>query len=148
MSVEKSRAEIEYLLSRYGASAFAYAVDGERAMLQFRVDNRMVRMMIRLPDRTEKRFACTKIRKSARSKEDAHRAWEQECRRLWRSLALLVKAKLEACASKISTVEREFLADILLPDGGTVGERLTPQLEAAYTNGRMPALLGMAAEEN
>jgi hypothetical protein len=68
--------------------------------------------------------------------------WEQGCRARWRQLYLLVKAKIEAVSIGLSTVEREFLADVYLPDGRTVGEALAPQLAEAYANGTFPRLLG------
>lgn len=71
----------------------------------------------------------------------ARDAYEQEIRRRWRSLLLVVKAKLTAVADGISTVEREFLADLVIPTGQTLAEWLAPQLEAAYAHGGVPALL-------
>ena len=44
-------------------------------------------------------------------------AWEQVCRQRWRALLLIIRAKLEAVASGITTLENEFLANIVLPDG-------------------------------
>ncbi|MBT9828162.1 hypothetical protein GPL19_19805 [Enterocloster bolteae] len=43
----------------------------------------------------------------------------------------------------ISTVEREFLYDIVLPDGRTAGEWIAPQIEMSYQTGQMPAMLPM-----
>ena len=65
-------------------------------------------------------------------------AWEQACRQHWRSLLLIILAKLEAVESGITTLESEFLANIVLPYGGTVGQWLTPQMEEAYAVGRVP----------
>lgn len=48
--------------------------------------------------------------------------------RRWRALLLVTKAKFEAVASGISTVEREFLADLVLPNGRVVQEELAPRL--------------------
>lgn len=62
----------------------------------------------------------------------------------WRRLVLVVKAKLDLVADGGSTIEREFLADILLPDGRTVHQALGPQLADSYSNGHMPPLLGPA----
>jgi hypothetical protein len=65
----------------------------------------------------------------------------------WRALALVIKAKLEAVAAGITTVEQEFLAHIVLPDGHTtVGTWMAPQLAAAYDAGTMPALLPGVSE--
>ena len=54
-----------------------------------------------------------------------------------------VKAKLEAVESGISTIEREFFYDIVLPNGETIGEWMAPQLETAYQSGTMPPMLPM-----
>lgn len=66
----------------------------------------------------------------------------QEARRKWRMMLMIVKAKLEFVSDGGSTIEREFLADVLLPDGQTAGEWLAPQLRQSYNTGGMPPLLG------
>jgi len=139
--VEKSRAEIEHTLARYGATRFAYAAEPERAQVVFEVDGRRVRFVVPLPKRDARAFTHTPGRNKPRTPEDAYRAWEQACRQRWRALALAIKAKLEVVAAGISTFESEFLAHVVLPTGETVGEWLSPQLEATYKSGRMPPLL-------
>lgn len=49
--------------------------------------------------------------------------------------------KLEAVESGITSLEDEFLAHIILPDGSTGGDFLKPQIELAYKEGKMPSLL-------
>src|SRR5260370_42704641 len=75
------------------------------------------------------------------TEEQMQTAIEQEKQRLWRGLALLVKAKLEAIASGISTMEEELLSYTVMPGGQTVGEWLEPQLEEAYRTGKMPPVI-------
>ena len=41
----------------------------------------------------------------------------------------------------ISTIESEFLANIVLPDNTTAGEWMIPQIDQAYRTGQMPSLL-------
>jgi hypothetical protein len=41
--------------------------------------------------------------------------WDQAYRERWRWLVLLTKAKLEIVRVGVSTCEREFFADLLLP---------------------------------
>ena len=55
-----------------------------------------------------------------------HHDREEACRQRCRALLLIIRAKLEAVESGITTLEIEFLANILLPDGGTVGQWLSP----------------------
>jgi len=52
-----------------------------------------------------------------------------------------VKAKLEAVETGIVSLEEEFLAHVVLPDGSTVGQWAEPQLAELYGRGDMPALL-------
>ena len=54
---------------------------------------------------------------------------------------LVLKAKLEAVEAGITTIEQEFLADMVLPGDVTVGEALLPRLDDALNTGRMPDLL-------
>lgn len=50
-------------------------------------------------------------------------------------------ARLEAVESGITVFEEEFMAHIVLPNGQTVGEFMTPQIESAYRDGKMPPML-------
>lgn len=139
VSVEKSRAEIERILARYGADAFAYYAEAQRAMIAFRMDTRQIKFVLILPDKARKEF--THHARGMRTTEAALGQWEQACRQRWRALALVIKAKLEAVAAGITTIEDEFLAHTVLPNGSTVGEWAKPQLEEAYRLGAMPTSL-------
>ena len=131
---EQSRAEIERTLVRYGATAFAYGWNRDRATVEFAAYERRVRFMLPLPDRADPEFY-------KRTPEQASQRWEQACRQRWRALALVVKAKLEAVEAGITDFESEFLAHIVLPDNSTAGQWLRPQIAKAYESGRMPEML-------
>lgn len=139
--VEKSKAEIERILLQHGASCFMSGWDTDRAYIAFEMQGRRVRFLLPIPDRQDPDFLFTPGRRLRRSQADAYRAWEQACRQRWRALYLVVRAKLEAVESGITTFQDEFLAHIVLPQGGTVGEWLSPQLGQAYATGKMPPLL-------
>lgn len=139
VAAERSRAEIEATLVRYGAGAFMYGWEEQRAVVQFRMANRHIRFDLPMPDPADRAF--THHSRGVRTPTAAHAAWEQATRQRWRALALVVKAKLEAVESGITTFEEEFLAHILLPDGSTVGQWAAPQVEDAYITGSMPKLL-------
>ncbi len=140
VSVEKTRAEMETMLARFGADAFGYMVDAGRACIQFRCNGRYVRFVLPLPRRDDDRFVIREVRgrKVANCPEDVLKYWEQACRSAWRALFLAVKAKLVAVDAKITTFEQEFLAHIVLPDGTTAGDVMIPQIKDAYQSGRMP----------
>jgi len=137
--VEKSRAEIERLLHRHGADQLGLISDAERgiAFVLFTIDGRQVRLKVPLPRLVD--FAKDGHRSV--SKDVQERRWEQANRERWRAVLLVCKAKLELVELGLSSVEREFLADIALPNGQTVGEFMRPQLQEAYGTGRMPPLL-------
>ncbi len=146
VSTDRSKQEIERTLQRYGADQFIYGWDAERAVVGFRIANRQVKMVLPLPDRNAEAFTCYRqggVLKR-RTSESAAQRWEQACRQRWRALALVIKAKLEAVEAGISTIEREFLSDIVLPDGSTFGQWAEPELQRVYLTGRMPALLPAA----
>jgi HEXXH motif-containing protein len=140
---ERSRAEIEHTLSRYGAKKFAYMRDDDEgwARIQFVIGTNVVQIELPLPKATERRFTHTKARGSARTPEAARKEWEQACRQGWRALGLVIKAKLEAVEAGISTFEQEFMAHMLLPNGQTAGEVLLPRILQAQTSREMLAAL-------
>lgn len=144
VSVEKSRAEIESILTRYGATSFAYMIEDRQSIIGFKANGKFVKFVLPLPNRNEKRFLEKEraYRGSViRTPEEAHKAWEQACRTRWRSLCLCIKAKLEACTAGITSFEKEFLAHIVLPGGETLAERVIPELEQIYKTGATPRLM-------
>jgi len=134
--VERTRAEIEQLVTKHRCSAYLAGTDtvARKAMVQFRAENRIVRFLLTLPDPNEPRF-----------RRHGHRrapvVFEQAERSLWRALLLVIKAKLEAVESKIATFEEEFLAHIVMPNDRTVGQMVTPLVQHAYETGEMPMRL-------
>jgi hypothetical protein len=86
------------------------------AIVMFMMAGRLIKLRVGLPQKTT----------------------DQLRRSRWRALGLVIKAKLEAVESRISTVEQEFLAHIVLPEGMTVSEWIEPQLMLAYERGQMP----------
>jgi len=145
--LDRSRAEIERTVTRYGATAFGYMSGGTDAAIVFEIANRRVMFRVPLPDRRAREFTHTPERGARRRPEAAEELRQQAVMQRWRALALVIKAKLEAVAAGITTVEQEFLAHIVLPDGHTtVGTWMAPQLAAAYDAGTMPALLPGVSE--
>jgi hypothetical protein len=140
---EQSRADIERTLRKHGATGFVYATNDETGMaiVGFILFKRQVRFALPLPKVTEDRFRLTPARRTLRSKDEQVKAWEQECRRQWRSLALVIKAKLAAVDDGIVEFEREFLAHLVVPGGGTVYDHIAPNLAASLESGRAEDLM-------
>ena len=144
VSVEKSRAEIESLIVRYGATHTAFMSAPGRAVICFEAKSRRIMFELPLPARDQKEIANYRHssgRWIPRTSEAAEAAWEQACRQRWRALALVIKAKLEAVESGITAFEDEFLAHIVMPDGQTVATHIKPRIEDAYNSGTMVPLL-------
>lgn len=123
---ERSKAEIETIVRRYGADQFVSGWKHGQAIVGFVMNGRQIRFVLPLPD--QKEFTAV-------------RQFEQAIRQRWRALALAIKAKLECVESGITTFEEEFLAHIVMPNGHTAGEWLVPQIRAAYETKKMPPLL-------
>lgn len=137
----RSRAEIERTLQRYGATGFMYGWQGRRAMIGFEMDGKRIQFELEMPDPDGREFTHTPGRGQRRSMAQQASEYEKATRQRWRALALVIKAKLEAIESGIATFEQEFLAYIALPNGQTVGQFMLPQIQRAYKDGQMPALL-------
>ena len=139
---EKSRQEIEDTLKRFGVDGFMYGDDGGKAMIQFRTSERFVRFIMTLP--RPKDVSHTETGKR-RTKKQAEAAYEKELRRKWRALLISIKGKLVSVEEGVETFEEAFLAHIVVATGSGQGVRvsewLTPQLEANYATGTLPALL-------
>lgn len=141
VSTDRSRAEIERTVRRYGASSFAYGWDDDRAQIEFVRERLRVRLVVPMPDAKSAEFTRTPTGKT-RSVAQAEAAWEQACRQRWRALALVVKAKLEAVDAGITTFEAEFLAHLVLPTGETIGARFADDV-AELGAGGAPSLLAL-----
>lgn len=144
VSVEKSKSEIERILTRYGASSFGYAQEPGRALVQFKAHDRFVRFILPLPDPEAIEFKYGSRNGNAlygvlRSEDGRAKAYEQACRQVWRALTLVIKAKLEAVQAQITTFEDEFLSHTVLPNGQTVSEFIQPKVAEAYSSGVMPS---------
>jgi hypothetical protein len=137
---DRSRAEIERTLSRYGASHFMYGWDRDRAVLGFVAHGRQVRFVLSLPDRDASEFTETETGRP-RSESATATAYDRAVRQRWRVLALVVKAKLEAVESGLVTFEDEFLAHLVLPGGATVADTIRERIVEAYATGEVPPLL-------
>lgn len=125
VAVEKTRAEIERLVKKRGATAFGTMSTPHGTSLAFQINKRNIRFELPIPPIKDP------------IKRDA------EERRLWRCLALNVKAKFEAVDNGIVSFDQEFLAHIVVPGSSeTIGDRASSAIAAAYERGAaMPPLL-------
>lgn len=144
VEVTKSKADIERLVTNHGATGFMTAWDGSaehpQSLVVFRLNGRMLKYVVKLPaERGYRRDPRGRPRKPAQVQSYV----EAEHRRRWRALFLIIKAKLElvAASERDDAFDREFLCDIMLPNGQVAGDVLVPQVAASYETGAMPKLL-------
>lgn len=126
VTVEKSKTQIEKLLTDFKATAFMSATAANKSMIAFEMAGRNVKFVIPLPSEQDFR---TKHK------------YQQALRTRWRAMYLALRAKLEMAATGITTFEDEFLAHIVMPDGQTVGEMTRPRIAQAYDSGEVRPLL-------
>jgi hypothetical protein len=140
VAVEKSRAEIERLLSTHHCTKFMAGVDHEthRATVQFQAHNRIVKFDLALPNPADPKYRKIKGRYLQRTAAGVAKVVAQDERTKWRALLLVIKAKLEAVESGIATFEDEFLAHVLLPNLQTVSEYIGPTIDQIYKTGHVP----------
>lgn len=120
VTVSKSREELERLLERHGAAQIQVTRDAntKRAVVIFKLQDRCIRLEVKV-SAADVPLASQSIWKNEAAKfPQGWPGWSTE-----------------------STIEREFLADIMLPDGSTVHESLAQKLAQSYTDGSMPPLL-------
>ena len=143
VSPDKTRAEIERLVSRYGATKFVSGWEEAGAAVLFEMKGRRIRFNLAMPDKGDPRFLYTPQRQSRRTAADQERAYQQHIRSSWRALFLVIKAKLEAVEAGIGVFESEFLAHIVVPGTGqTFGEWAIPRIAQAYDHGApLPPML-------
>jgi hypothetical protein len=138
VSSARSKMEIEKTLAKFGARAFMYGWEGEHAAVAFQMYDRHIKFILPLPSRDD--FSQTETGRE-RAANVAEKAYEQAVKQKWRSLALIIKAKLVAVDDGILSFEEAFLAHIVLPDKSTVGQFILPQIARAYDQGSMPKML-------
>jgi len=147
VSKDRSLAEIESTLTRYGATGFIYGWSGDQAMVGFVVRGRQIRLTVPMPSKQDRAITHTPTTRVLRSPQAQREAYDQAVRQRWRAVALYVKATLEAVEAGIISFEDAFLAYTALPGGGTFGECAQPQIAQAYETGHMPPLLPMPERE-
>lgn len=150
VSIEKSRAELDTLLRKHGASQRVFGDDdvNGRAVICFALGGRQYQLEIPLPKLSEFERCKRRGWMQRRTMPDQLRAHDQACRSRWRAVVLITKAKLEFASMGVSTIEREFLADLVLADGQTVHAAVTTGIQEQYLTGKPIALLGPASRTN
>lgn len=135
-SIETTQTQIRRMLEQHGAvDGFVTGEQAGVAALTFIMKDRRVTFRMGIP-----RVHPGEERKNA--------AAVAETRRMWRSLLLCIKAKLESVRSGIESFEDAFLAQTVLPTGETMGEYAARAIPQALEGRKMPPLLGGPRDDN
>lgn len=133
--VAKTRVEIETLLERIGCTQRGCVVDDteQRAVVGFVLAGAKYRIEVPLPT-VERRSILT----TGPAIDRVLREHQQATRSRWRGVLLLLKAKVEAVRLGLSSYEKEFMADLVLPNGHTVQEALPVLLNNGWRGPVLP----------
>lgn len=147
VSQDRSRSEIERLLMRFGADEFGYLARRDKAVIGFAYKGGRFEMAMALPARDEPQFTETHTGR-VRAEPAAIRDWEQEVRRRWRSLCLVIKAMLVGVEDGVLDFEEAFMPYLIWGEGMTTAKLLLPRIRAALeTGGQPPKLLEAAGAQ-
>jgi hypothetical protein len=135
--------EIQRLLRARGCVEFGQMTSQNTAAVVFRYEGVPYRMQLNLPDPDDDKFTCTPSGRWSRSEKQANDAYEQEVKRLWRAILLVMKAKLVAVDEGVVTFHNEFLSYAVLGDGRSVGQHCKPLLERAKDGEALPLTLAL-----
>lgn len=125
VSVERSQIQIQQLLKSHKASDVGSMERSDEAIIGFSYDHRAYRISMRYPALQ----TFSRSGRTTRTPAQMRSARDQEIRRLWRALLLVIKAKIEIVESGITSFEEEFMPYILTADGRTLGEWIKPLFE-------------------
>jgi hypothetical protein len=149
VTVDRSIAEIQKLVKAAGATNWSHAEDDDadppRAMVQFKLEGWLLRFTIELPTLADMRYSPTGRNRRTTDAAQVHR--DQEVRRRWREIALLIKAKLVAINSGVVSLDEEFLPYVVMQSGETVGQWAPAQLRALQASETLPLLPPATIEE-
>lgn len=142
VEVQQTQQQIVTMLRAAGASKVAPMSDYEarREILMFELANRRIRFALQFPGPDDREITHEKNGRR-RPAAEARAQMAQVERTKWRKLHLLLKAKLEAVRDGTVSMEEEFLAWTVMPNGQTVGEWAKAQIDHAMLEGHMPPLL-------
>lgn len=147
VATSKTKAQIDDLLRTHGAENRAVGEADGKGTVYFALKNRHIKLEIKLKTAADLLKIGSKPRGWTQYDQPRREQWamkeaEQANRESWRRLWLIVKAKLEMVAEGHAELESEFLANVVLPSGQTVGEVMREPIQNAYLSGVMPRLLG------
>ena len=138
VTAQKTAGDILTLLRGRGVTKTAMYEDERSAQIAFEMDGAAFRIALPLPDPNQKDFHYHS--RGVRTQTESLRLYDAELNRRWRALFMVIKAKIVAVEEGISTMQAEFVGNVVLGDGRTVSETYAPQLGQLSALGQIKAL--------
>jgi hypothetical protein len=136
----RTRNEIEAMLLARGARAIGIMQEDELSAVMFKMEGRGVKFVLTMPTLDDPDIGRTPTGR-LRTKAAAQQALNDERKRMWRALLLVLKAKFEAVDSGIVSFDQEFLGNTMLPGTSyTVYDEVAEPMRARLEGSDTPLL--------
>ena len=127
VSINKTKIDIQRLLENWGIQEFFFGTSPRGGGIGFKYEGRVYKRNVTMPEKTW---------------DISNNKYEQLNRQRWRILYMSLKMKLEEVDDGGVSFEDQFLAQMCLPDGSTVGDFMKlPGNVAKLEKTEMPKLL-------
>lgn len=142
VTAAQTEGEIKALLAKRKVAKIATMVDGDHFDILFEYESVTYRISLPLPNPEDARFTEYKQGSKiwARTATAARELYEKELNRKWRAFGAVIKAKIVAVEEGISSMEKEFIGNVVLKGGQTVAEQWAPQLPRLAASGDIRSL--------
>jgi len=139
----KSGLEITQMLKKHGCTQVATFDDDRGNTFMFALHGLTYRITLVMPDTDKQEFKAEQGGPWGKRGTFLEAKYQAEVQRLWRSLVLVIKAKLVGVADGIETFEQSFLPYMVTGNGQTVGESIIPQMQEGAALGSIPSRLAL-----
>jgi hypothetical protein len=137
VSEARTKAEIQYLLEKFGADQFGYATDRNSRMaeLGFRYKGANFRFQLPLAGPDDEAIKLTPTGRTRTHGRALEILLQDENRRRWRSLCVVLKAMLVGVEDGILSFGEIFMPYMVWGDGRTTAQTLLPGIEKLLQGG-------------
>lgn len=119
------------MLMKYKARKTAFLTDDNFATVIFEIQDYQVKIDLPVPQKADFRLSPTG---NSRKPDAIEKAFLKAIDTRWKVLALVIKAKLQAIEHGVTSIENEFLAQIVLSENRTIRDTVASQLTESRTN--------------
>lgn len=114
--------ELEKLLLEHNVTVFGYERLDDLAVVRFKMNDKKLRLVVRMPDWESATYRLTPTRNQVRSITQRRSLYWADVAKTWKAMKNLIAAKLDGIEVGITTFEAEFSqfadAEALIEAGG------------------------------